>query len=58
MFCEVKFGENISSSFPDIERKWNFGVNKGPNSGTNLGKMMCNNPKLDHVNINTHTKFE
>ena len=20
-------------------------------------KIMCNNPKVDHVNINTHTKF-
>ena len=24
---------------------------KGNNSGTNFGKMTCNNPKLDHVNI-------
>ena len=30
---------------------------KGHNSGTNLGKMACHNPKLDHININTHTKF-
>ena len=28
---------------------------KGNNSGTNLGKMMCNNTMLDHVNINAHT---
>ena len=27
------------------------------NSGTNVGKMMCNNPKLDHVNINALTKL-
>ena len=25
-----KFGENMSSSSQDIERKRNFGVNKGP----------------------------
>ena len=30
---------------------------KGNNSGTNFGKIMCNNPKLDHVNINAHTSF-
>ena len=47
----------MSSSSQDIERKRNFGVIKGHNSGTNLGKMMCNNPKLYHVNINAHTKF-
>ena len=47
----IKFGENMSSSSQDIERKRNFGI-KGHNSGTNLGKLMCNNPKLDHVNIN------
>ena len=33
----------MSSSSQDIER--------------NCGKMMCNNPKLDHVYINAHTKF-
>ena len=22
-----------------------------------MGKITCNNPKLDHVNINAHTKF-
>ena len=49
----IKFGENVSSSSQDIERKRNFGVN----SGTNLGKMMFKNPKLDHVNVNAHTKF-
>ena len=30
---------------------------KGHNSGTNVPKMMCNNPNLDLVNINAHTKF-
>ena len=43
----------MSSSSQDIEGKQNVGVNKDHNSGTNLGKMMCNN----HVNINAHTKF-
>ena len=26
----IKFGENMSSSSQDIERKRNFGVNQGP----------------------------
>ena len=26
----IKFGENMSRSSQDIERKRNFGVNKGP----------------------------
>ena len=30
---------------------------KGYNSGTNVQTMTCNNPNLDHVNINAHTKF-
>ena len=29
MIAYIKFGENISSSSQDIERKRNFGVNKG-----------------------------
>ena len=27
------------------------------NSGTNVRKMTCNNPKLDLVNMNAHIKF-
>ena len=27
------------------------------NSGTNVGKIMCNNPKLDLVNMNAYIKF-
>ena len=30
---------------------------KGLNSGTNVWKIMGNNPKVDHVNIDAHTKF-
>ena len=26
----IKFGENMSSSSQDIERKQNFGINQGP----------------------------
>ena len=58
MNAYIKFGENMSSSSQDIERKRNFGVNLGADSGTYLQKLMCNNPKVDHVNINTHTKFD
>ena len=31
---------------------------KGHNSGTNVGKKMCNNPKLDLVNMNAYIKFD
>ena len=30
---------------------------KGHNSGTNVRKMMCNNPNVDLVNINAYIKF-
>ena len=35
----------------------NFGVNQGHNSSTNMLKRMCNNPKLDLVNMNAYIKF-
>ena len=53
----IKFGQNLSIYFQDIERKPNFGVNHGHDSGTNVRKMMCNNPKLDRVNMNAYIKF-
>ena len=28
--ANIKFGENMSCSSQDVERKQNFGVNKGP----------------------------
>ena len=30
---------------------------KGHNSGTNVRKMTCNNPKLNFVNMNAYIKF-
>ena len=30
---------------------------KGHNSGTNVQKIMCNNPKLDLVNMNAYIEF-
>ena len=30
MNAYIKFGDNMSSSSQDIERKQNFGVNQGP----------------------------
>ena len=30
---------------------------KGLNSGTNVRKMMCNNPNVDLVNMNAYIKF-
>ena len=41
----------------DIEWKLDFGINQGHNSGTNVRKMTCNNPKLDHVNMNVYIRF-
>ena len=53
----IKIGKNMSSSPQDVERKRYFVVKKGYNSGSNMAKLMCSNPKLIHVNINVHTKF-
>ena len=47
----------MSSSSQDIERKRNLGINKGPQLWYKFPKMVCNNPKLDHVNINAHAKL-
>ena len=41
----------MSSSSQDIEQNEFLATIKGHNSGTYF-KMMCNNTKLDHVNIN------
>ena len=54
--ANIKFGENMSRSSQDIERKQTFGI-KGHNSGTNFRKITCNNPKLDLVNMNANIKF-
>ena len=51
------FSEFLSISTKDVEGKRNFGYIKGHNSGTNLRKMTCNNPKLDLVNMNAYIKF-
>ena len=55
--AQIKLGENQSVCSRDIERKRNFGVNQGHNSGTNVRKKMCSNPKLRLVNINAYIKF-
>ena len=57
MIAYIKFGENQSICYRDIERKRNFGWIKGHNSGTNVRKRTCNNPKLDLVNMNAYIKF-
>ena len=53
----IKFGEKLSITSQDIERKQSFDVNKGHNSRTNVQKMMCKDPKLDLVNMNSYIKF-
>ena len=53
----TKFGQILSISSRDIERKRNFDINQGPQLRQNFAKMMGNNPKLDLVNVDVHTKF-
>ena len=53
----IKFGEILSICSLYIERKQNFSVNHGHNTGTIAWKMMCNIPKLDLVNMNAYIKF-
>ena len=55
----TKFGPILSIRSQDIERKQNSDVNQGQghNSVKILRKMTGNNPKLDLVNVDVHTKF-
>ena len=53
----IKFGEILSICSQDIVWKQILTKIKGHNSGANVGKMMCNNPKLDLVNMNVYIKF-
>ena len=57
MNAYIKFGEFLSICSQDIERKQSFGNIKGHNSGTNLRKMTCNNPKLDLAHMDAYFKF-
>ena len=58
MKAYVKYGEHMSVCLKILSRNKILALIKGHNSGTNLVKTTCNNPKLDHVNINANTKFE
>ena len=55
MNAYIKFGKNMSVlkilSGNEISAQI-----KGHNSGTNVRKMMCNNPKLDRAKINAYIK--
>ena len=42
----------------DIERKRDSVLNQGPKHWYKCPKMLCNNPNLDNVNINGHTKVK
>ena len=58
MNAYIKFGENISVSSQNMSGNEIFGGTKGHiNSGTDVWKMGCNNPKLDLVTINAYIKF-
>ena len=57
MNAYIKLVEILSICSQDIERKRNFGVNQGHNSGTNVRKMTCHNPKLDLAKMNAYIKF-
>ena len=52
----IKFGEILSISSQDIERKGNFGINEA----YTMLKITCNNPKLYPINLNVpiiHDEF-
>ena len=54
----TKFGRILAIRSQDIERKRNSDTSiKGRNSVKILRKMTGNNPKLDLVNDDMHTKF-
>ena len=54
----TKFGQILSIRSKDIEWKQNSETSiKGCNSVKFLRKMTGNNPKLDLVDVNVHTKF-
>ena len=57
MNAYIKFGEKISVSSQDIERKRNFVINQGPLLWYKCAKMMCNNPKLDLAKMNAYIKL-
>ena len=58
MNAYIKFGENISVSSQNMSGNEIIGGTKGHiNSGTDVWKMGCNNPKLDLVIINAYIKF-
>ena len=57
MNAYIKFGEKISVSSQDIERKRNFVINQGPLLWYKFAKMMCNNPKLDLAKMNACIKL-
>ena len=53
----IKFGQNLSICSQDIELKQKNWRKSRAITGTNVGKMMCNNPNIDLVNINANEKF-
>ena len=54
----TKFGQILSICSQDIEWKQNSDVNQGPLLCQNFAiNDSCNNPKLDLVNVDVHTKF-
>ena len=53
----VKFDEILFICSQDIEQKEILVYFKGHDSGTNVPKIMCDNPKLDLVNMNAYKKF-
>ena len=53
----TKFGQILSISSQDIERKRNSDVNQGQLLRQRFAKNDGNNPKLELVNVDVHTKF-
>ena len=57
MNAYIKFGENMSVSSQDIERKRNFGINQWLLLLQMCEKMMCYIPKLDLAEMNAYIYF-
>ena len=58
MNAYIKYGKSLSICSQDMGGNQIFGLIKGHNSGTNVRKMMCNNPNVDLVNMNAYIKFD
>ena len=57
MNAYINFGEILSICSQDIERKRSFWHKSRAITLVQISEMLCNNPKLDLVNMNACIKF-